>query len=56
MNECVAPESNNIAARIELIKNVPIAILVLVAVASALTWLTLAILNPLPVARVCCLP
>jgi hypothetical protein len=56
MNECVAPESNNIVAGTELIKNVPIAISVASAVASALTWLTLAILNPLPVAGVCCLP
>jgi hypothetical protein len=55
MNKCVAPESNNIATRTELIKNIPIAISVPSVVASTLTWLTLAILNPLPVARVCCL-
>jgi hypothetical protein len=56
MNECVAPESNNIAARTELIKNVPIAMLAPLVVASALIWLTLAILNPLLLAGVCCLP
>jgi hypothetical protein len=53
MNECVAPESNNIVIGTELIKNIPIAIS---AVASTLTWLTLAILNPLLLAGVCCLP
>ena len=52
MNEYVAPESNNIATRTALIKNVPIEI----SVPSALTWLTLVILNPLPVVGVCCLP
>jgi hypothetical protein len=56
MNECVAPESNSIDAGTELIKNVPIAISAPSAVASALTWLTLAILNLLLVAGVCCLP
>jgi hypothetical protein len=36
MNECIAPESNNIATGTELIKNVPIAMSAPSAVASAL--------------------
>jgi hypothetical protein len=47
MNECVALESNNIAVGRELIRNVPIAMSEPLATTSALTWLTLAILNPL---------
>jgi hypothetical protein len=46
MNECEALESNNIDAGIELIRNVPIAMLEPSVVASALIWLTLVILNP----------
>jgi hypothetical protein len=56
MNKCVAPESNNIAAGTELIKNVPIAISAPSVVASALIWLTLAILHPLLLAGVCFCP
>jgi hypothetical protein len=56
MNECVALESNNIAARTELIKIALIAISAPSTVALVLIWLTLAILNPLLLARVCCLP
>jgi hypothetical protein len=56
MNECVAPESNNIAAVTELIKNVLISMSAPSAIALALIWLTLAILNPLLLAGVCCLP
>jgi hypothetical protein len=47
MNECEAPESNSIDAEIELIRNVPITMSEPSAVASALIWLTLAILNSL---------
>jgi hypothetical protein len=36
MNECVAPESNNIAAGTEFIRNIPIAMSEPSAVASAL--------------------
>jgi hypothetical protein len=36
MNECIAPESNNIAAGTELIKNIPIAMSAPSVVASAL--------------------
>jgi hypothetical protein len=49
MNECVAPESNNIAAGIKLIKNVPVAMSTPSAVA-------LAILNPLLQAAVYSFP
>jgi hypothetical protein len=52
MNEFVAPESNNIAARTKLIRNIPIAMSEPSMVASALIWLTLAILNPLLLAGV----
>jgi hypothetical protein len=52
MNECVALESNNIAAGTKLIRNVPIAMSAPSAAASALIWLTLAILNPLLLAGV----
>jgi hypothetical protein len=45
MKEFVAPKSNNIAVGIELIRNIPIAMPESSAVASALIWLTLAILN-----------
>jgi hypothetical protein len=45
MNECVAPESNNIVAGTELIRSIPIAMPEPSAVASTLIWLTLAILN-----------
>jgi hypothetical protein len=52
MNECVDPESNNIAVGTKLIMNVPIAISEPSAVASTLIWLTLAIPNPLLLAGV----
>ena len=52
MDECEALESNSIDDRIELIRNIPIAMLEPSVVASALIWLTLAILNPLLLAGV----
>jgi hypothetical protein len=52
MNDCVAPESNNIAAGTELIRSVLIAMSDPSAVPSSLIWLTLAILNPLLLAGV----
>jgi hypothetical protein len=52
MNECEALESDSIDVEIELIRNVPIAMSKPLAVASALIWLTLAILNPLLLAGV----
>jgi hypothetical protein len=46
MNECEAPESNDIDARTELIRNVPMAMSEPSAATSTLIGLTLTILNP----------